>query len=343
MLINLTIIGDGWGVCDAVYRKKDDAKSGAYIWINDSLSGEVKTFACDTSGNSCGDSDDLLVWGGYTQGGGDCVGNGNKPSFCTGLAVYQCKEFGDIWNVVADGIKHIPECDTVNGKEKKGTFNKSGYFVDSGSKEAFYDLYVIKGARETISSTGAHAYQFYGNPIGFFVCKKKIEKIGATIKIEVGAPIEVEETEDDDSSAESQVVEETGDDTGGDSSGSDSSAESQVVEEICGSVQCNSGMNGKSIFCAENKDDTYVYKCDSGKWNEVDVYGYCCNKNCSKPKKTNFVLGGSWTTDTGHEMWFSTTARISEIAWLFNSTDVNNNCTICKDGTKYNKNTGKCE
>lgn len=136
--------------------------------------------------------------------------------------------------------------------------------------------------------------------------------------------------------------EETGDDTGGDSGGGDSSAESQVEEEICG-VQCNSGRNGKSIFCAENKDDTYVYKCDSGHWSEVDVNGYCCNKNCSKPKKTNFISGGFWTTDTGHEMWFSPTARINKDAWLFNSTDVNNNCTACKEGTKYNKNSGKCE
>ena len=130
---------------------------------------------------------------------------------------------------------------------------------------------------------------------------------------------------------------------GGDSGGGDSSPEPQVEEEICGGVKCDSSMNGKSVFCAENTGDTFVYKCESGHWNEVDVYGYCCNKNCSKPKKTNFVLCGSWTPDSNHEMWFSPTALIKENAWLFNSTDVNNNCTACKEGTKYNKNSGKCE
>lgn len=133
----------------------------------------------------------------------------------------------------------------------------------------------------------------------------------------------------------------SGDSGGGDSGGGGS--EPSVEQEICGGVKCNSSMNGKFIFCAEHKDDTFVYKCESGYWNEVGVYGYCCDKNCSKPKKANFVLGGSWTPDSNHEMWFSTTARISEIAWSFNSTDVNNNCTVCKDGTRYNKNTEKCE
>ena len=138
------------------------------------------------------------------------------------------------------------------------------------------------------------------------------------------------------------VVEEP-EDTGDDSGGGDSSPEPPIEEDVCGGVKCNSNMNGKSVFCAENKNDTFVYKCESGHWSEVDVYGYCCNKNCSKPKKTNFVLGGSWTPDSNHEMWFSPTALIKENAWLFNSTDVNNNCTICKDGTRYNKTTQECE
>lgn len=114
-------------------------------------------------------------------------------------------------------------------------------------------------------------------------------------------------------------------------------------QEICGGVKCNSANNGKYIFCAEKKEDTYVYKCQSGIWAEEDSYAYCCKNDCSKPRSTQFVNGGSWTPEIGHELWFATTSRINENAWWFESADLSKNCTICKDGTKYNKKTQKCE
>lgn len=205
-------------------------------------------------------------------------------------------------------------CDSLND------FNE---FVKFGSWNSTYDIYVKEKLSETGCFNASRPYSSENDNNWSFadVC----------LKCKDGTSYD---------QSKDVCVSDSG---GGDSGGGDSSAESQVEQEICGGVKCNSGMNGKSIFCAENKDDTYVYKCDSGQWSEVGVYGYCCNKNCSKPKKTNLISGGSWTTDTGHEMWFSPTALIKENAWLFNSTDVNNNCTICKDGTRYNKTNKKCE
>lgn len=202
-------------------------------------------------------------------------------------------------------------CDSLNN------FNESE-FVKFGSWNSMYDIYVKEKLSETGCFNVSNPYSSETNNNWSFtdVCLKC--KDGTSYDQSKGECVS-------------------------DSGGGDSSAESQDEQEICGGVQCNSGMNGKSIFCAENKDDTYVYKCNSGQWSEVGVYGYCCNKNCSKPKGKNLVLGGSWTPDSNHEMWFSTAARLNDVAWLFNSTDVNNNCTACKDGTGYNKTNKKCE
>lgn len=185
LLITVSTIGDGWAGCTESAHTQWGADKKAFIQLdaivpssNSSDNPYRYTYACDAGdGSECGDNNKLLVWGGYTRGAGDCTGSGDRPSFCTGITVYECQESGDIWNPIVTKMSQIADCD--NGwasSARKGTFTKNGQPVDKTSSNAFYDLYV-RDVYDTFSNSNGNvrAYQF-DVELNDAVCKKKIEK-----------------------------------------------------------------------------------------------------------------------------------------------------------------------
>lgn len=208
------------------------------------------------------------------------------------------------------------------------SLNDFGEFVKFGSWNSVYDIYV----KEKLSKTGC----FVSSRTYSSENDNNWDFTDVCLKCKDG-------TSYDQSKDECVSDSDNLGSGGGSDSGGGSEPAPAVEQEICGGVKCNAANNGKYIFCAEKKEDTYVYKCQSGIWTEEDSYAYCCKNDCSKPRSTQFVNGGSWTPESGHELWFATTSRINGNAWWFESTNLSKNCTICKDGTKYNKKTQKCE